>query len=139
MLKWLAGIANDLKTLEADAAPAGWQCLWNRYAAVVITISNIVAVHASIQSNYTTHTSYQKLTTFTTTHAATHIIIASRFYSLRCCTFTLSPFACLCRIKKEETNQHIDNMVRVAPSLCRVATIIVANKQLVRNPEYANA
>lgn len=45
MLKWLAGIANDLQTLEADAAPDGWQCLWNRYAAVVFNISNPVAVH----------------------------------------------------------------------------------------------
>lgn len=60
MLKWLAGIANDLRTLEADAAPAGWQCLWNRYAAVVFTISNPVAepfilFHSTTKTNATTH------------------------------------------------------------------------------------
>lgn len=34
--KWLDGISTDLKTLEKDAAPDGWKCLWNRYAAIFI-------------------------------------------------------------------------------------------------------
>lgn len=33
MLKWLESIDTDLQTLEADAAPSGWKCIWNRYAA----------------------------------------------------------------------------------------------------------
>jgi len=32
MQRWLDGISSDLSTLENDAAPAGWKCLWNRYA-----------------------------------------------------------------------------------------------------------
>ncbi|XP_037040805.1 formin-binding protein 4-like [Bradysia coprophila] len=30
MQRWLDGISSDLSTLENDAAPAGWKCLWNR-------------------------------------------------------------------------------------------------------------
>lgn len=66
MLKWLAGIASDLQTLEADAAPAGWKCLWNRYAAVVFTISNPVAVHL-ILIHSSTNTKPHTNTTNTTT------------------------------------------------------------------------
>lgn len=36
MNKWLDSIATDLQTLEADAAPPGWKCIWNRYATVVL-------------------------------------------------------------------------------------------------------
>lgn len=32
MQRWLDGISTDLSTLENDAAPVGWKCLWNRYA-----------------------------------------------------------------------------------------------------------
>ncbi|KAJ6635810.1 Formin-binding protein 4 [Pseudolycoriella hygida] len=30
MQRWLDGISHDLSTLENDAAPTGWKCLWNR-------------------------------------------------------------------------------------------------------------
>lgn len=33
LLEWMKNISNDLIKLEADAAPDGWKCLWNRYVS----------------------------------------------------------------------------------------------------------
>lgn len=39
ILKWLENISTDLIKLESEAAPEGWQCLWDRYVNLNIVSS----------------------------------------------------------------------------------------------------